>query len=261
MNKRRLVMLVCACLLALASCGRESKGEKKLASVNGAPIYESDFRRELELRARRDSSAPLALGEMEARLNTIIDKKLLIGEAVKAGMSEDKRFVETIKVFWEQTLLRTLIDAKTKEWALKLSVTEAEINAYYGKMPFRLMLLTASGATKEKANAALLRMPPSATTGPVLVEDVNIYSPFYAAFDLNAGETGYYQDGPAYVAVKILKKEELQTPQLSAVREKISASLFEQKKEHALAQWITALRQSAKITVDSEMLKQAALRK
>lgn len=265
MNRILFAALSCACLFVFASCGKVKKDEKPVATVNGAPIYASELKRELDLSYKRDPSYALAPEMPETRLNALIDKKLLIAEAVRSGMSDDKNFTDAIKVFWEQTLLRTLIDAKIKEWAGKITVTESDIAAYYAKLPFRAVFQYAKGATKEEAMVSLERVispaPAQGNVGPLLVEDISVFNPFYQAFDLAEGETGFYRDGSGYIAIKAVKKEKLPAPQFSSVREKIQTALMEQKKENALEEWITALRKSAKINIDAEKVRETAKQK
>lgn len=115
------------------SCGggKQKQDKDAVATVNGASVSLPEFQKELAIYAGRNPDFKLTAGAVEEQLNMFIDKQLMIQEAMKMGLAEDERFHETIKRFWEQTLIRELIDAKSREWGGRLIVTEDEILAYY----------------------------------------------------------------------------------------------------------------------------------
>lgn len=93
-----------------------------------------EFQKELAIYASRNPDFKLNAESVEEHLNMLIDKQLMIQEATKMGLAEDERFLETIKRFWEQTLIRELIDVKSKEWSSRFFVTDDEILGYYQEM-------------------------------------------------------------------------------------------------------------------------------
>src|SRR3990170_1286704 len=113
------------------SCGGQRQHKDAVATVNGATVSMQEFQKELAIYANRNPDFKLNAGSVEEHLNMVIDKQLMIQEAMKMGLAEDERFLETIKRFWEQTLIRELIDAKSSEWRDKLFVTEDEIQSHY----------------------------------------------------------------------------------------------------------------------------------
>lgn len=114
----------------LTSCGQRQHKDA-VATVNGAPVSIQEFQREIAIYANRNPDFKLNAGSVEEHLNMVIDKQLMIQEAMKMGLAEDERFLETIKRFWEQTLIRELIEVRSREWSGKLIVTEGEILGYY----------------------------------------------------------------------------------------------------------------------------------
>ncbi|MCC7201103.1 MAG: SurA N-terminal domain-containing protein [Nitrospirae bacterium] len=131
----RVLLIVLSILIipVFTSCGAAKQKQDKdaVAIVNGAPVSLHEFQRELAIYANRNPDFKLTAVSVEEHLNMFIDKQLMIQEAMKMGLAEDERFLETIKRFWEQTLIRELIDAKGREWSGRLIVTEDDILARY----------------------------------------------------------------------------------------------------------------------------------
>ena len=132
-NRSRTLFVILSVLLIpiITSCGKQEQHKDTVATVNGASVSLQEFQKELAIYANRNPDFKLNAGSVEEHLNMVIDKQLMIQEAMKMGLAEDERFLETIKRFWEQTLIRELIDAKSSEWRDKLFVTEDEILGYY----------------------------------------------------------------------------------------------------------------------------------
>ena len=135
--KRSKVLFVILSVLLIpvfTSCGGQEQHKDAVATVNGAAIPMQEFQKELAVYANRNPGFKLNTESVEEHLNMLIDKQIMIREATKMGLAEDERFLETIKIFWEQTLIRELIDAKSREWSSRLFVTEDEILGYYQEM-------------------------------------------------------------------------------------------------------------------------------
>jgi len=125
------VVLSVALISIITSCGGQKQNEEAVATVNGAPVLLKEFQKDLAIYANRNPDFKLDTQSVEDHLDMFIDKQLMIQEATKMGLAKDDRFLETIKRFWEQTLIRELIDAKSSEWRDKLFVTEDEIQSHY----------------------------------------------------------------------------------------------------------------------------------
>jgi len=127
-----IVLLSVIALVALYGCSRGTtdKGEV-VATVNKEPVRREDFQIEMALRAKQNPSYSLTAQTIDEQMNTIIDRRLMIQEAMKMGLAGNRDFVRTIQTFWEQTLIRELIEAKNKEWENRLFVTGEEIRKHY----------------------------------------------------------------------------------------------------------------------------------
>ena len=247
-------------LLLVSACEKNKPHEENIASVNGAPISAAEFQKEVSIRSKREPAFKITPQMLKEQLNTVIDKKLLIQEAMKKGLAEDPQFAETIKTFWEQTLIRELVELKAKEWADRLFVTEDEIERHYQKMQYMPTVMLVKADNKEQAGIIKERMlkglkiDGSETLGPLYLEDVRSDALVHA-FDMNAGEANVYEDNGGYIVIRVVKKEKLPIPPLKDIYSRIKTLLLEQKKQDAMERWLKDVKGSAKIEVNVQLLK------
>jgi len=64
-------------------------------------------------------------------LDTYISRKLMLKEAERLGLNRDPDFLSDIQLFWEQSLLKLVLDKKIKELATRVSVSDDEVTALY----------------------------------------------------------------------------------------------------------------------------------
>jgi len=118
-----------AALLALvAGCSNvKSDQGKVLATVNGDPVMTSDLKRAVALKRKSYPVFNITPQTLRDEINSIIDKKLLIQEAQKRSLHESQRFADTIKIFWEQTLIRDLVSVKNKEFKQNRQIADTGV--------------------------------------------------------------------------------------------------------------------------------------
>lgn len=127
-----LVILILSACTKTKAPSRPTEGV--LATVNGEPIYLKDFKRELALKVKQDPTFKITPQTMQDVLELMVNRHLIIQEAMKKRLAEEDRFVNTIRIFWEQTLTRDFIDYKNKEFEAYIYVTEDEIKNYYERL-------------------------------------------------------------------------------------------------------------------------------
>lgn len=241
----------------LFSCGsKEPERGEKVASVNGSPIFMKDLASEVNRASRMEPGKKLTDERVEEILHTMIDKKLLIDEAVKMGLSEDERFLESIKSFWEQTLIRELVEKKNKEWADRLIVTDDEIKARHRLMQSKVTIRYIEAHDMKGAEAAMARLSSEGKTlGPLFMEDMRPTDAFFGAFAKEAGAKEAVAHGDDFYAYEVVKKESAGVPPLENVYEALRSSLLEEKKERVLEDWLEARKKASKIEVDEDAVE------
>lgn len=128
------VIIVFLLAFVVVGCASKKDDAPVIATVNGQPIYLKDFQRELSIRARRDPSLKIDKNTLSDLTDTMIKRQLIIEEAMKKKMAEEDRFRDTIKAFWEQTLIRDFVDYKNREFDEYVFVTGKEITDRYNEL-------------------------------------------------------------------------------------------------------------------------------
>jgi len=266
MNKQLTITipLLALFLLIFSACGKESEQQRKVALVNGAPIFLKNYKEEIALISRSNPAFKVTRESLEEQLNTVIDKKLMIQEAVRLGLSDDDQFLKTIKRFWEQTLIRELIGVKSAEWSDHLFATDSEVRSHYERMRYALTLTLATAENSEKAEALREAMKSGRpvdgeeTMGPLLLEDIQMSHPLYDAFVLSPGDTKIFQEDSRYSVIRIVKKETIPLTPLPEMYGRLRGDIIAQKQQKALETWLEELRTSSDITVNYSILQEVA---
>lgn len=67
----------------------------------------------------------------EAFLNNLINRKLILQEAQKLSLDTEADFLKSIERFWEQTLLKIVLDQKVKQIRSRITISDGEVNTLY----------------------------------------------------------------------------------------------------------------------------------
>jgi len=235
--------------------------EKVVATVNGAHITAAELQQEA---ADYGKNNRVTRHTVNDQLHLMIEHKLLIQEAIKMGISEKKEFAETIKDFWEQTIIRNLIEAKAGELSGKIFVTDQEIANEYERMKCRPRIRAVRGAkTKQDADEIVRqmqdgkRMPGEEIIGPMFYEDVK-GSPLANAFDMKEGQIGAFAGDDEHIVICVTDRESIPLPPLKELSKQIRESVLVQKRQKALADWIATVKNKAKIQIDEKELRRIA---
>jgi hypothetical protein len=267
MKKALIRCLVPLAMLAMLACGKtDAEKEKVAAIVNGSPITVNELLRELEYYGKVNPVSSQTVDErrqqlmLADQLQQMIEHKLLIQEAVKVGLNEDKKFVQTIKVFWEQTIIRNLIEAKSKQLSGMISVNDQEIAAEYERMKSSPRIRAMRGLRTEQNADEIVRqmqdgkrLSGEEIIGPLFYEDVK-GSPLANAFDMKVGQVKKFDAGTEHIVILVTAMELIQLPPLKEVGNRIQESILAQKRQKALADWIATVKKGASIQINDKEL-------
>ncbi len=129
-NKATYILFI-SFLLLLSGCSRNARQGTVIATVNGEPIYLKELQRELSMRVRQDPSLAINKAALRDMMDTLIERQIIVQEAMKRNMAKEESFVDTIKLFWEQTLIRDFIEYKSRQFDDYVFVTDKEVEDYY----------------------------------------------------------------------------------------------------------------------------------
>ncbi|MDB4349493.1 SurA N-terminal domain-containing protein [Omnitrophica bacterium] len=119
---------------ALSGCSAKTDEGKAVITVNGTPIPMKDFKRELSVRVRQSPTLEVTRATLYDLADTLIKRRLIIQKATRRNMTQEPGFVEAIKAFWEQTLIKNFIEYKNREFDRYIFVTDKEVESYYRKL-------------------------------------------------------------------------------------------------------------------------------
>lgn len=137
----------------IATCGCAEKGPKKevIAAIGDYSLYKEDFLSELSLYPPEYRNNVTK----EQLLNDIIEKKVLLLEAQRQGLDRDPEFMRMIERFWEQSLLRSLLNRKSEEFLSSIPKSEKDRNQKASQM-MKLWILGLEKNTKVDINRRAL---------------------------------------------------------------------------------------------------------
>lgn len=122
-----LIVLILSAFIFQSSCTQHDQEGKTAVKINRYTLTANEFE-ELFHEYEGSEDTPQIRANF---LNNLITRKLLLEEAQRMGLDTQKDFLRSIENFWEQSLLKLVVDQKVKEIAEKTTLTEAEIEAQY----------------------------------------------------------------------------------------------------------------------------------
>ena len=111
-------------------CARQKPAKEVLATIDGYSLYVEDFLSEAKL-------YPPSYREKLTKkqiLDDLIQKKLLLQEAQRRGLDKDPAFMKMVERFWEQSLLRSLLEKRSTEILSSIEAPEEERNQKASQM-------------------------------------------------------------------------------------------------------------------------------
>ena len=257
----RLSLAIFAMLVVLYGCGRSGAGGSKevIAKVNNDAIYRSDLKKEIAVRAGRDPLFRVTPETKREQLEAIINRKLIVQAAMDKDLARREQFVDTIKSFWEQTLIREFINYKKEEFQKYLFVAKSDITTYYNNLSMLVTFKVFKSTDKEKADKAYdkyLRDKDTSewqTVGPLSYENV-LSQVLLEAFEMDEGQVGGFEELPDYYLVLVVSKEKMNIEPLKEIQPEIEKRILQMKEKVLFDDWLKERRKRSKIDINKEFL-------
>lgn len=127
-------------ILTGCSSGRDSGDDRVLAQINQYKMTVGDLRYELG-NVPYDEAAELNTERgRKDFIDRVLEKEILLQEAQRQGLDRGKDFMKSIEKYWEQALLKLLLQRKAREISGSMHVYDNEIEEYCRntgeKLPF-----------------------------------------------------------------------------------------------------------------------------
>jgi hypothetical protein len=254
------LMLLLSIIIFLPACSKCNLGkvdnDQVVAYVNKEPIFASDLKRSMALKARQDPFLISTPDIEQEQLDMMIDRKLIIQEALRQGLARQDSFVQTVKTFWEQNLIRELLDFKKKEFQNYLYVTEKEIKKYYDNLGKRVTFKVLKSRNKQRIDDIYSEIKQNKTVetdswdivGPVGYDDITS-NVLYEAFELPEGQIKITEEATYYYLIMVVQKQDITRQPLETLRPEIKKQILAIKEQRLFDEWLKTERKNAKIKV------------
>jgi parvulin-like peptidyl-prolyl isomerase len=194
------------------------------------------------------ASRPLYQGGQRGKsdfINSLITKELLIQESQREGIDKEESFRQSIQNFYEQSLIKLLIDRKFA--SLHVTVSDEDVNRYIALMDKKLHLTIFTFSSPEEAEKGIYKNGESKT---VSFRDLSKTMQDIIIPVRKGGMTHPVRSGDKYIVVRLdgMEKTSAKMPS-PPEREEIKKMLFEDKKEEMISDWISDLRKTASIKI------------
>lgn len=122
--------LFIACIAVLCGCEPKKEKDPEFIRVNGISIGINEFEQAYNAALFTGANGPMTKEEF---IETLIKRRLLLAEAEKAGLDKDEKFLRSVEMFWQQSLLKLLVEKQLKQFSVTMDIPEPEIKAYYDR--------------------------------------------------------------------------------------------------------------------------------
>ncbi|MDP2922513.1 MAG: hypothetical protein Q8O30_02170 [Candidatus Omnitrophota bacterium] len=248
-------------LLLLSACAKSDANKEKeiVAYVNKEPIYALELQREIARKVKSDPTFKLTPQAQSDQLENIINRKLIVQAAMRKGLAQEERFVNTIKAFWEQALIRDFIDYKNKQAQDYLFVTEDDINKYYDNLSKKVTFKVLKAKDKRAAEDAYKKYLKDKDTsmwqtiGPLGYEEIES-TMLLDAFRIPIDEVKKIDDIDSCYLMTVVAKESVAIEPLEKIKPEIEKRVIISKERRLFEDWLSQERKKAKIEINKDSL-------
>ena len=124
-----IILFIIISLCIYSSCIKKPQSEQIAIQINDYSLTIGEFN-ELFAESNVSRDTPDVRKKF---LDNLIVRKLILNEAEWEGLDKQKEFLKSIEGFWEQSLLKVMIDKKTLEIYSDIQVTDKEIEDAFQK--------------------------------------------------------------------------------------------------------------------------------
>lgn len=147
----RKFIIVLAVLLVSGCQGTGRDSSPVVIDIEGIEITQDEFEQAFSRSAYAGQDSPEV---RRAFLDNLVVRRLMLKEAEKRGLDRDPEFLKDVELFWQQSLLKLILDKKINELGVKVS--EQEIKEYYLSHKNTLFKDKSLAQVKRQINRVLL---------------------------------------------------------------------------------------------------------
>ena len=275
----RKIVFAVFLIASLVACSKKetARSGAYVARVNGAPITQADFNREIQSLPDYAKQMFEGAGGREKFLGEVIKKEILYQEALKEGLDKDPEFIRKIEDAKKMALISDLLE---KEIMSKVRVTDKEVRDYYDQHQNEFTTTSRIRAshilvkTEAEAEKVLERLKRGEKFENI-AREVSIDSESAR----NGGDIGYFSRGQivpefekaaesmkigeisgpvrtrfGYHIIKITDKKTGPVAEFDRVKDIIQQKLAGEKQKDAFDSYLAALTKKYKVVINKEAL-------
>lgn len=231
------ILLMISALIGYALMPARVPENKAALIINGKTVSADEFNK---LFSSQSGHPP----DPETFINSLITRELLIQESQKEGVDKEENFRRSIQNFYEQSLIKLLMDRKFS--SLRVSVSDEELERYVSFLNRKMQLTIFNFRSPEEALASKLTGGERKT---LYLEDLSHDLRTFVAALKVGGHTGPIKTGGNFVVVRLDGVETPPARPAAPDRESIRKMLTDGKREKMINNWIADLREKAKIKI------------
>ncbi len=229
------IIVAFSVLAAFWSIDTKVKISEPLIVVNDRIITESEYKKLLP-------SKPYYMTEAQY-IESIIEKQLLIQEAVRQNINKEESFRKSVENYYEQSLIKILLDRNQK--AITVNVTKQELERYQSFSQSRAYISKLLYKTMEEALAG-----ENPTLHKIESDFMDIPGDLkFIVFNLKKGQSSapfVFTEGVIVYRLEDIKQMNADKS-IEIDLKKISLFIQDKKKELLMEGWSKNLRKNAKI--------------
>lgn len=236
-----IILLLLSAIVGMELRSKRSPTKDAALIINNRIISTDEFNR---LYASQPSYQGGQSGKSDF-INSLITKELLIQESQKEGIDKEESFRQSIQNFYEQSLIKLLMDKKFA--SLHITVSDQDVNGYMALMDNKLHLTIFTFNTPEEAEKGIYKDGESKT---ISFRDLSKTMQDSVIPLREGGMTQPIRSGDKYIVVRLDKMEMTAVKMPSASeKDKIKNMLLQEKRENMTCDWIADLRKKASIKI------------
>lgn len=248
--------------------------DRIIANVEGCEITVDDFKEALRASLSNKYASANNLKTKFDILDDLITKKLLILEAQNKNFDKDAAFLKEIQHYWEQALIKRVLNEKLSELSLKIDVKDSEAEKEYFRMRQKALAQTVVLHNKKAAEELSKAADNFDETKVKYKDDIVLDEPdkwyLYGdlprhiediVFDLKQGQiSSPIAYGSNWMVVRILGVDMGQREPFEKAADSIRQNIFKRKQEELFEKWMTTLRSNSDIDISVKNLKKTEVK-
>jgi parvulin-like peptidyl-prolyl isomerase len=231
------IAAILACAFALSvyqfAAGKSASHKQPAIIINDRVITADEL---AKLRPPHDESR-------QDFINSIITKELLIQEAQRSGIDKEETFRRSIQSFYEQSLVKVMMDRKFA--SLDINVGDEEVEKYYSMLDKKVGLTIYTGASAEDQKAGMV----SSEKMRISFGDLSRSMKRVVSLLRKGEKSAPFVSGGDYTSIMLDDIQPGGVRQPGIDRDSIRKLIAEEKREQLIAEWMDGLRKKAKIKV------------